>query len=68
MGLKIRIEYKIKTANANKTKIIIVPSSVSFSEEIRNTNKNKLGNYIRNCCVCVRETEQYHGSLQTLSA
>ena len=57
MGLKIRTEYKIKTTSANKIKIIIVPSSISFSEEIRDTNKNKVGDRIRNCYVLVRETE-----------
>ena len=51
LGLKIRTEYKMKATNANKTKIIIVPSSISFSEEIRNTNKNKVGDCIRNCYV-----------------
>jgi len=51
LGLKIRTEYKIKTTSANKIKIIIVPSSISFSEEIRDTNKNKVGDRIRNCYV-----------------
>jgi len=50
LGLKIRTEYKIKASNANKIKII-VPSSISFSEEIRNTNKNKAGDCIHNCYV-----------------
>jgi hypothetical protein len=51
LGLKIRTEYKIKATKANKIKIIIVPSSISFSEEIWDTNKNKVGDCIRNCYV-----------------
>jgi hypothetical protein len=39
LGLKIRTEYRTKTASANKIKIIIVPSSVSLSQEIWNTNR-----------------------------
>jgi len=57
LGLKIKTEYKINNNNANKIKIIIVPSSISFSEEIRNTNKNKVGDCIRSCYVWVRETD-----------
>jgi hypothetical protein len=43
LGLKSRNPYKIKTASANKIKIIVVLSSISLLEEIRNTNKKKEG-------------------------